>query len=161
MVSIHPCVAARHPDARLEIVGSKPTRAMRRLAVEEVTITGWVPSVDPYLDRAAMVVVPLRLGGGMRVKVLETLAAGKALVASPRAVEGLDLVAGRDFIAADTNDEFCRAVCELLEDPVRRAALGHAARAWAEDNLRWDAAVDAYEELYASLSPRPREEAYR
>jgi glycosyltransferase involved in cell wall biosynthesis len=151
MGPIFDCVSARRPDVVLDVVGSKPTPEMQRLVRDRVRLLGHVPSVEPYLDQAAVVVVPLRLGGGMRVKVLETLAAGKALVASNRAVDGLDVTAGREFALAESDEDFCEAVVALLDDPARRRALGSAARAWAEENLGWDAIVAAYERLYASL----------
>jgi len=114
-------------------------------------ITGQVPSVTPYLDRAAVVVVPVRLGGGMRVKVLEALASGKAVVASPRAVEGLELVDGQGIVIADSDEEFCTAISELVESVERRVSLGRDARSWAEANLGWEQVVLAYEDLYRNL----------
>jgi glycosyltransferase involved in cell wall biosynthesis len=87
----------------------------------------------------------------MRVKVLEALAAGKALVASPLAVEGLELTDGDQIIIAQTDQEFCAAIVALLADPEQRAALALRARAWACANLGWDKSVAAYERLYDSL----------
>ena len=89
--TLFPPVRDRVPDARLTIVGASPTPEVRALAGEAVSVTGPVDDVVPYLDRAAVVAAPIRLGGGMRVKVLEALAAGKAVVATPLAVEGLDV----------------------------------------------------------------------
>jgi glycosyltransferase involved in cell wall biosynthesis len=87
----------------------------------------------------------------MRVKVLEALAAGKALVASPLAVSGLDVVDGEQVILAEGEDEFVEALSRLLGDPARRAALGAQAHAWAEANLGWDRSVACYEHLYRQL----------
>src|SRR2546422_10461962 len=101
------------------------------MATANVIVTGPVPDVTPYLDRTAIVVVPLRLGGGMRVKVLEALAAGKAMIASPLAVEGLAVVDGEHAVLAETDQQFCDAIVQLLADPARRAALAGSARAWA------------------------------
>jgi len=149
--SIFPAVRERHPDAVLELVGDKPTSEMKALAGDGVVVTGRVDSLTPHVDRAAVVVVPLRLGGGMRVKVLETLAAGKALVASPRAVEGLRLTDGQNVLIADRDDEFIEAVSGLLGDEERRIALAESARHWAESALGWDRIVSAYEALYGEL----------
>jgi glycosyltransferase involved in cell wall biosynthesis len=149
--SIFPPLRAEHPDLVLQLVGSKPTKAMTAHAEGGVVVTGEVPSVGPYLDAAAIVVAPLRLGGGMRVKVLETLAAGKALVASPRALEGLEVEPGREVLQAESDDEFRAAISELLADEEQRVALGRRARAWAEASLGWEAVADAYEALYRSL----------
>jgi len=102
----------------------------------------------------ALVVVPLRLGGGMRAKVLEALAAGKAVVASSLAVEGLDLVDGEHVLLAETDQQFCDAIVQLLADPARRTALAAHAYAWAHAQLGWERSIAAYERLYESLMER-------
>ncbi len=142
----------RHfPKLLLHVVGDNPPSRIRAMAGENVIITGRVPDTGPYLDHAALMVAPLRLGGGMRVKVLEGLAAGKALVASPLAVEGLDLADGVQVVLAETDQEFCDAIGGLLSDPERRATIARRARAWACANLGWEKSVAAYERLYDSL----------
>jgi polysaccharide biosynthesis protein PslH len=152
--TIFPRVRARFPELVLNVVGDQPTSRIRQMANDNIIVTGRVPDVTPYLDRAALVVVPLRLGGGMRVKVLEALAAGKAVIASPLAIEGLDLVDGEHVILAETDQQFSEAIVELLIDPVKRASLAACARAWACANLGWEKSITAYEELYESLLER-------
>jgi glycosyltransferase involved in cell wall biosynthesis len=152
--SIFPGVLERVPSARLELVGDRPGDEVRRLASGSVAVHGSVPDVTPYLDRAAVVVAPIRLGGSMRGKVLEALAAGKALVATPRAAEGLEAVPGEHFILAASEDEIVHAVSELLVDYDRRRDLARRAREWASERLSWDRPVAAFEQLYASLSPQ-------
>jgi glycosyltransferase involved in cell wall biosynthesis len=149
--SIFPALRERHATAVLELVGPGPSEEMSALAGDGVVVTGRVDALAPHLDRAAVVVVPLRLGGGMRVKVLETLAAGKALVASPRAIEGLDLTDGENVLVADSDVEFVHAVSGLIDSEARRTALARNARRWAESSLGWDAIVAAYERLYGEL----------
>jgi glycosyltransferase involved in cell wall biosynthesis len=149
--SIFPAVRERHPDVILELVGDGPTAEMKALAGDGVFVTGPVDALTPSLDRAAMVVAPLRLGGGMRVKALETLAAGKALVASPRALEGLPLTDAENVLIADSDDEFCVAIDDLLANAGRRHLLATNARRWAESALGWDGIIAAYEELYREL----------
>jgi hypothetical protein len=90
----------------------------------------------------------------MRIKVLEALAAGKAVVASPLAAAGLEVEDGRELLLAETDAEFAAAISLLLAEPERRAALGRAARAWAENGLGWPRIVAAYEALYAGLEGR-------
>jgi glycosyltransferase involved in cell wall biosynthesis len=87
----------------------------------------------------------------MRVKVLEALANGKAIVASPLALEGLDLENGRQVVVAKSDTEFVDALVDLLGDPERRTAIAKAGRRWAEQHLDLEPQVDAYEALYASL----------
>ena len=152
--SIFPIVRSRVPAAILEIVGDAPPREVRALAGDGVVVTGRVADAKPYLDRAAVVAAPLRLGGGMRVKVLESLAAGKAVVATPRALAGLQLVPGTHALVGESDAELGAGLATLLEDPHRRRHLGGAARAWATEHLGWEHAAAAYEELYTALLSR-------
>jgi glycosyltransferase involved in cell wall biosynthesis len=115
-------------------------------------VHGSVPDVTPYMDRAAVVVAPLRIGGGMRVKVLEALAAGKALVVTQRAAEGFEAQPGAHLLVADDEDQIVEALVQLLLDPHRRRRLAEEARRWAESRLGWDEGVAAFEELYESLA---------
>jgi glycosyltransferase involved in cell wall biosynthesis len=149
--SIFPLVQERHPEAVLTLVGDQLPGISRQLAGQNVVVTGRVPDVTPYLDRAAVYVAPLRLGGGMRVKVLEALAAGKALVASPLAAEGLDVRGGEQILFAESDQQFAARINELLDDAGWRAALARGARAWACAHLSWDRSVAAYEAMYDSL----------
>src|SRR5439155_9300616 len=152
--AIFPRVQARFPELVLHIVGEQPAPRVRQMANANVIVTGRVPDVTPYLDRAALVVVPLRLGGGMRVKVLEALAAGKAVVASPLAIEGLNLVDGEQLILAESDPQFHDAIVQLLTDPEKRASLAARARTWACANLGWEKSIVAYEALYERLIQR-------
>jgi glycosyltransferase involved in cell wall biosynthesis len=153
---IFPRVLELHPGARLSIVGAEPPESLRRAAGEHVVVKGAVPDLTPDLDEAAVVVAPLFEGGGMRVKVLEALAAGKALVASPMAVDGLSLASGDHVVLASTDAEFAREIAALLDDPARRVSIARAARRWARENLDLDSVVSAYEALYESLAePTP------
>jgi len=152
--AIFPRVQAHIPGLSLHIVGDQPTAQIRELANETIVVTGRVPDVTPYLDRAAVVVVPLRMGGGMRVKVLEALAAGKAVVASRLAVEGLDVEDGQQILLAESDEQFIDAIVQLLYYTERRTALAICARAWACANLGWEGSIAAYDALYESLIQR-------
>jgi glycosyltransferase involved in cell wall biosynthesis len=146
---IFPRLRERHPELVLQLVGESPPAG---LTGDGVVITGRVPDVTPYLDAAAVVAAPLGSGGGMRVKVLEALAAGKALVASSRAIEGLDLVSGEQVVVAESDTEFVDAISALLADEDARAALAGRARAWAVASLAAEQSTQAYEALYDSLN---------
>jgi glycosyltransferase involved in cell wall biosynthesis len=151
---IFPAVRARVSTATLELVGSHAPTEIRALEGEGVTVWPDVPDVWPYLDAAAVVAAPIRLGGGMRVKVLEALCGGKAIVATPLALEGLDLTDGHNVVIAESGEEFVEALVDLLGDPSRRAAIGRAARGWAESNLDLEAEVREYEALYEKTARR-------
>ena len=159
--SIWPRVHETLPEATLELVGSSPTRALREAAGEGVVVRGRVPNLEPLLNSAAAVVLPIRLGGGMRVKSIEALASGKAVVASARAVEGLDVSDGREVVLAETDEEFVEATVRVLEDVELRRRVGTAARAWAEAHVSVDAVASAYTRLYSSLVGDPPAEESR
>lgn len=151
---IFPRVRAEVANATLTLVGARAPRHLERMAGEGVVVAGRVPDVTPYLDAAAVVAIPLRHGGGMRVKVLEALAAGKAVVATRLAAEGLALDDGEQIVFAETDEEIARAIAALLADPERRCAIAARARTWARENLGWERSVAAYERLYDGLVAR-------
>jgi glycosyltransferase involved in cell wall biosynthesis len=150
--AIFPAVRQHVSGATLELVGADPPAEVRVLAGHGVTVTGRVPDTQPYLEGAAVVAAPLRLGGGMRVKVLEALAAGKALVATPRAVAGLDVTPGEHALVAASDAELAGGIVALLEDPERARRLGQSARDWAATHLSWERTLDRYDALYAALT---------
>ena len=120
-------------------------------ASDRVTVTGWVDDPSIYLAGAKVVLVPLRQGGGLRVKMLEACAAGKAIVASPMAIEGLSLRHDEEVRIAKSDGEFAASAVALMADPEARARLELASRRWWEDEHdigRWSA---QYADLYASL----------
>jgi polysaccharide biosynthesis protein PslH len=149
--TILPRVRSRFPDVALWLVGGGLPRAFRRLSGQGVVVAGEVPTITPHLEKAAIVVAPIRQGGGIRVKVLEALGAGKPIVATRLAVEGIPVTPGEEVLLAECAEEFADAIGALLADSERRIALGHRARSWAEIHLRWDRSIDAYEALYADL----------
>lgn len=145
---IYPRIRVRHPNARLYVVGEGPPKRLVALGREDVMITGRVTDVTPYLTKAAVVAAPIRFGGGVRVKVLEAMAAGKAVVASPVAAAE---VAGDHLRLAGTDDEFADAIVELLRHPEMRAALGAEARRWVNDHASTQVMVDGLDAIHDSL----------
>jgi glycosyltransferase involved in cell wall biosynthesis len=151
---IMPRLRERRPGLALTLVGVDPSGAMHAAAGSDDEITGRVDSVTPYVDRAAVVALPIRLGGGMRVKLLEAMAAGKAVVATPLAAAGLDVRDGEQILLANTDDQFADAIERLLTEPQRRTEIGGRAREWAIANLGWESRRDRYEALYRRLLSR-------
>ena len=136
--AILPRVRRDVPDAILTVVGRNPSP--RLLAVPTtvgVRVTGLVDDVRPYMAESAVYVVPLRVGGGTRLKIFEALAMAKAVVSTTVGAEGLPLVSGKHFLRADDPDGFARAVVSLLRDPARRRALGAAGRRLVEERYSW------------------------
>jgi len=150
---IFPLVRARLPAAKLTFVGPDPPEELRASAGESVDVLGAVPDVAPYLDSAAVVAAPLRLGGGMRVKVLDALAAGKALVCTPRAVEGFSVRDREHVRTAESDADFARAIVHLLSNPHERIAMAGRAHVWARAHAGSHAVVTQYEALYDRIAP--------
>jgi glycosyltransferase involved in cell wall biosynthesis len=128
---IWPAVVAENPAARLRIVGRNPGERVQRLSAPSIEVTGRVPSVMEHLRQAAAVVVPLRIGGGTRLKIYEAMAAGKAVISTSIGAEGLDVRNGRDILLADTAEAFSSAILTLLRDSIRREQYERAAAATA------------------------------
>jgi glycosyltransferase involved in cell wall biosynthesis len=136
--TIWPRVRAEVPNATWYLVGAHPPASFKRLAaLPGVTVTGPVAETQPYLAAAALAIAPLRVGGGTRIKILEALAMGKAVVTTPLGCEGLDVRSGEHLLVADNPGEFAHAVIRLLRDDARRARLGAAGRALVERQYSW------------------------
>ena len=146
---IMPALLARQPEARLRIVGSSPPPEILALAGGAVEVVADAPSIDPYTEAAAVVVAPVRVGGGMRMKVLQALAAGKATVTSDRGSEGFDCFAEPPPLAlADEAEGFAIEIATLLAEPGRRLELGARARSFAEAHFSPTAWAQRLEALY-------------
>jgi sugar transferase (PEP-CTERM/EpsH1 system associated) len=150
--AVWPKVRDHHAEARLYLVGRKPGWAVRRLRrLPGVEVVGTVPDVRPYLARAAAVVAPLRIARGMQNKVLEALAMGKAVVASPQCLAGVPATPGFHLLAAESPDDWVKAIDRLLRDADLRERLGRAGREYVEAHHRWDRCLEPFVEL---LVPR-------
>jgi glycosyltransferase involved in cell wall biosynthesis len=149
--TIFPRVHALRGHARLVVVGPDPPEDLVQVAGQGVEFTGYVESVTPYLDAAAVVVVPIRHGGGRRVKVGEALAAGKAVVASELAVEGFAVVDGESVLIAEDDDDFVQAVVRLLDDPLLRESIARRGREVAERAVGWAEISRRYSALYREV----------
>jgi glycosyltransferase involved in cell wall biosynthesis len=158
---IFPLIRKQQPAAMLRIVGRRPAESLRRefSGISGIDFIGEVENVRPYLDRAAVVVVPLRIGGGSRLKILEALAASKAVVSTAVGAEGLDLAAGEDLVVADSPAEFARRVCQLLASSDARARLGVSGRRRVREKYGWDGIAQGQESAWRAISRTPSLEA--
>jgi sugar transferase (PEP-CTERM/EpsH1 system associated) len=151
LAAILPLVRREVPGARLTIVGRNPTARLRAAcAAAGADVTGTVSDVRPFVDQAAVCVVPLRIGGGTRLKIFEALAMGKAVVSTTVGAEGLPLVAGEHYLRADGPAEFATSVVSLVRDPERRRRLGAAGRRLVEEQYGWSRAAGVFEERCAA-----------
>ena len=157
--SVLPLIRETRPGVRLVITGRDPAPSVAALAADPaVTVTGAVDDVRPYLASAAVVLAPMVSGSGIKNKVLEALAMGRPVVATPLGAEGVAAEPGRDLVIADGPATFARAVLDLLGEPGRAAEMGNRGRALVERLYTWDACAARYASIYAELAgaPRPR-----
>jgi len=149
--AVWPRIAAVHQEARWKIIGGRPPPPLQALAGPRIELTGFVEDLRPHLAAAEVVVVPLRLGGGTRLKIVEAMAMGKAIVSTTLGAEGIEAVPGRDIIIEDEPAAFADAVNRLLSDPGLAARIGQSARRLAVARYGWDAAARTLEGFYRRI----------
>lgn len=148
-----PLIQRAEPETRFVIVGKEPHPRVQELASRPgVTVTGWVPDIRAHIAAAAVYVVPLRIGGGTRLKVLEAMAMRSAIVSTRLGCEGFPLDGQEIIIFADDAPAFADATVALLRDPARRARQGEAGRLFVEANYGWSAIVPRLRAVYDTLS---------
>jgi glycosyltransferase involved in cell wall biosynthesis len=149
---ILPLVRTSVPDARVVLAGRDPSAAVQALAGPQVEVTGSVSDLRPFLARATLVACPMVSGSGVKNKVLEAMAMGRAIVATPLAVEGLDIEPGRHVAVADGPAAVAATIIDLLRDASARRRMGQAARERVAERYTWEACAAAYERLYGDLA---------
>jgi glycosyltransferase involved in cell wall biosynthesis len=148
-----PLIRTQVPDVHLYIVGQKPPQRLMALAEDPaVTLTGHVEDVRPYIAGAGVYAVPLRIGGGTRLKIMEAMALGQAIVSTSLGCEGYPVTSGQELVTADTPQDFARCVVELLGDTWRREELGRAGRRFVEERYDWRAIVPGLERVYEKMN---------
>ncbi|MEO8050180.1 MAG: glycosyltransferase [Acidobacteriota bacterium] len=147
--NIWPRLRSRHPGCTLGIVGRAPTPEIRHLADADssIHVTGTVPDVRPYLWGSRVSIVPLRIGGGTRLKIYEAMAAGVPVVSTAVGAEGLPVRHPDQIRLADRPEDFADECSRLLADDAERRQLGAAARDWVIANASWEAAVERFEQI--------------
>jgi len=147
-----PAIRARHPDARLLVVGSKPVPRVTALAeLPGVTVTGRVPTTPPWFDEAAVAIAPLRLARGVQNKVLEAMSMALPVVASPQAAQGLGPAPADTLAVADGAEATIAGVLRWFGDPAGARAAGAAAAAWVRREWRWQRMFDRCDAMLAEL----------
>ncbi|HJW84694.1 MAG TPA: glycosyltransferase family 4 protein [Anaerolineae bacterium] len=149
---IMPLLRARRPGVQLTLIGNYPPDSVKALACEDILVAGRVPEVEPYLEQAAAVLAPIRIGGGMRMKVLQGMALGKAVVTTPRGAEGL-AIDGQPLPLAIATDAkgIASATIGLLACADARRLLGQQARAFVAEHYSAPAYARRLEAIYAEV----------
>lgn len=148
---ILPRIIAQHSKVRVVIVGRRPPASVLALASDRIEVTGAVDDLRPHLARATVVIVPLRMGGGTRLKILEAMGMGKAVVSTRIGAEGLLVRDGHDILLADSPSDFATRVGDVLSNRALADEMGARARSLAVDRYGWSAAVDRLAEFYDEL----------
>lgn len=148
---IWPRLERTHPRARLRLIGPRPVAELLRRQGPRVEVTGPVDDLRPHLAEAAAIVVPLRVGGGTRLKVLEAMAMGKAVVSTTLGAEGIGVSHERDLLLADEPEAFAASVGRVLDDAALARRLGDSARALAERDYSWTAIGAGFERFLLEL----------
>ena len=153
--AILPLIKQQCPAVSLEVVGRNPSRKLQSLVETEksVSLTGWVEDIRPFLARGSVCIVPLRIGGGTRLKIFEAMSMGKAVVSTSVGAEGLPVQTGENILLADAPNDFASSVITLLRDSNQRRRLGTAARILVQENYSWPKVAEAFSRVLHDVLP--------
>ncbi len=158
---ILPLLVKAVPDLRLTVIGKQPDAPV----VDEISrnphvhLTGQVDDIRPYVDEAAAYIVPLRIGGGTRLKILDALSMSKAIISTSVGCEGLAVEDGQTIVIADTPEAFSQAIVKVLQDPAEAQAIGQRGRQLVEDRYDWAAVARGLMATYADTVAQHRQHA--
>jgi sugar transferase (PEP-CTERM/EpsH1 system associated) len=151
---VWPRIKQARPDARFYIVGRNPVPQVLHLAsLPGITVTGSVEDARPWVAKANVYVVPMRMGGGVRLKILQAMAMERAIVSTPMGAEGVPVEQGREMLLAASPEAFAQSAIRLMSDPERRAVLGRAARSLAVSHYDWSVLLPTLDRIYPRLDP--------
>ncbi len=156
---IFPLILAKVPDASLCVVGRNPSQRLRDLAAStpNIQLTGWVEDIRPYLAKGAVFIVPLRIGGGTRLKIYEAMSMAKPVVSTSIGAEGLPVKNGEHLLLADTPSSFAEKIIQLLGDPLGREELGRRARLLVEQNYSWATVSSGFAQVLEHVASQKRD----
>jgi glycosyltransferase involved in cell wall biosynthesis len=153
---ILPLLHRKHREVCFTIVGDSPDRKVLALAQRQgVQVTGQVPDIRPYLADCVALVVPLRSGGGTRLKILQAMAMQRPVVSTHLGAEGLEAISGTHILMGDTTQELAQHLCAVLADPQLGARLGNAGRQLVETTYDWNLCLHRLDSLYETLISNP------
>jgi glycosyltransferase involved in cell wall biosynthesis len=146
---ILPEIAKRVPGVKLKVVGRRPSPVLEKLCHrhQNVELTGWVDDTRPHLAASEVFIVPLRIGGGTRLKIFEAMAMGMPIVSTSIGAEGLPVEDGQNIMLADTAQKFAEATSRLLLNPDQAISLGSRARAFVEANFDWKPVTTQFDRI--------------
>ncbi|MEW8007367.1 MAG: glycosyltransferase family 4 protein, partial [Candidatus Thiodiazotropha endolucinida] len=150
---IWPLVKMKIPDIKFYIIGQDPPRELINIASEDngIKVLGYVDDIRPFVAKSAIYVVPLRVGGGTRLKVLDALAQGKAIVSTSIGSEGIEVTDRTNIYLEDTSEGFASSIIELINDDEKRKELGCQARKLAEERYAWPSIAEGLIKAYKNI----------
>lgn len=156
---IFPLIRRQAPDVTLCIVGRRPSQRLQDLVsrVPNIQLTGWVQDVRPFLAKRAVYIVPLRIGGGTRLKIFEAMSMAKAVVSTSVGAEGLPVKNGEHLLLADDPANFAESTLRLLASASQRAQIGYAARHLVEENYSWVKVSKGFAQVLENVVKRARQ----
>jgi glycosyltransferase involved in cell wall biosynthesis len=145
-----PLIRAKRPGIKLLVVGAKPSPAIRALAdIPDVTVTGSIPDVRPFVLKSALTVAPITIARGTQNKIIESMAMGVPVISSEQAAGGVDAIPGKHFLVARTPNDYRDAILQVMESRETRAQLGHAARERVLSHHNWTKSMAKLDTLIA------------
>ena len=157
---IFPRVQMQIPDAKIYIVGSHPSEELKQRTTDNIIITGFVDDVRPFVWRSNLFVVPLRMGSGTRLKVVEALAMKKPVVSTSVGCEGIDVEHGKSVLMADDPEAFAENVVRLMQDEELREELTHHGYALVRNKYDWTVIGDKMLEVYEMLEEQKQPDSH-
>jgi glycosyltransferase involved in cell wall biosynthesis len=153
---ILPRIRAQIPKVKLTVVGRNPSHNLLNEIKKypEIEVVGWVSDVRPYIARHDLYIIPLRIGGGTRIKVYEAMAMGKAVVSTSIGVEGLPVQNGHNVTIADKPEEFAQAVVQLLNDSEKRKRIAKNARLFVRTDFSWQKVSEVFANICREVADR-------
>jgi glycosyltransferase involved in cell wall biosynthesis len=154
---VFPLITRQMPQATLTILGKNPPADFLQMAAENpgvITVTGYVPELKPYLEQAALMVIPVRAGSGMRVRILEALAQAMPMVTTTIGLEGIDARHGEEVLVADTAEDFASQVIRLMGDVELQASLAERGRQLAERAYDWHVVLKKLDQVIRPLNEK-------
>lgn len=152
--NVFPLIKPICPETKLLVVGARPAPALLRLSEQDtrVSVTGYVDDPTPLLRASAVFIVPLRAGGGMRVKILDAWSRGIPIVSTTIGCEGIEVRDGENILIADEPHAFADAVTRIIQNPVLGRQLADNGRRWVEERYHWRKVYPMLDKVYPSVS---------
>ena len=152
---ILPLIRKELPKVKFHIIGSEPSKVVRKLASEpEVVVTGYVKDVRPFLRKAAVSVCPMRVGAGIQNKILESMAMGTPVVSTPEGVEGIEVNPGQEILVSNSSSDFAQKVTELIQNRALRRSISLNARRLVEKKYTWEITLNQLDHIITEVVGR-------